>query len=160
MGTVSGLHRLAPGAAVTSFERVPEVKATVRLLRQTSGGTLWIGTIGHGLYAYRDGHFLNLKMTAPEKLLSNTILNLFEEVERNIWVGTQAGMLRLSNTPARTVPLPDASDSDAETVYKDRAGEIWIAAAMLSGRFWTSSSHSIHLRAPNKAIHQPDCVNS
>ena len=129
VGTVSGLHRLVPGPAVSAqFERVPEVKATVRLLRQTSDGTLWIGTIGHGLYAYRDGHFLK-KMTAPEKLPSNTVLNLFEDVERNIWVGTQAGMLRLSNTPVRTVPLPDASDSDAETVYEDRAGEIWIAAA-------------------------------
>ena len=128
VGTVSGLHRLAPGTGASAqFGRVPQVKATVRLLRQTSDGTLWIGTIGHGLYTYRDGHFL--KMTAPEKLPSNTVLNLFEDVERNIWVGTQAGMLRLSNTPVRTVPLPDASDSDAETVYEDRKGEIWIAAA-------------------------------
>jgi ligand-binding sensor domain-containing protein/signal transduction histidine kinase len=127
VGTVSGLHRLAPTSVTPQFERVPEVNATVRLLRQTSDGTLWIGTIGHGLYTYRDGHFL--KMTAPEKLPSNTVLNLLEDVERNIWVGTQAGMLRLSNTPVRTVPLPDASDSDAETVYEDREGEIWIAAA-------------------------------
>ena len=128
VGTVSGLHRLTPGTALsTQFERMPEVTATVRLLRQTSDGTLWIGTIGHGLYTYHDGHFL--KMTAPGRLPSNTVLNLFEDVERNIWIGTQAGMLRLSNTPVRTVSLPDASDSDAETVYEDREGEIWIAAA-------------------------------
>lgn len=127
VGTVSGLHRLPAAIGPAQFERMPEVKATVRLLRQTSDGTLWIGTIGHGLYTYRDGHFL--KITAPGKLPSNTVLNLFEDVERNIWVGTQAGMLRLSNTPVRTVPLPDASDSDAETVYEDRQGEIWIAAA-------------------------------
>ncbi len=130
VGTVSGVHRLSPGTSTTAqFERIPEVNATVRLLRQTSDGTVWIGTIGHGLYAYRDGRFL--KMTAPQKLPSNTVLNLFEDVERNIWVGTQAGMLRLSNTPVTTVPLPDASDSDAETVYEDRGGEIWIAAANL-----------------------------
>ncbi len=128
VGTVSGLHRLQPGPSPTKqFQPLPEIKATVRLLRQTSDGTLWIGTIGHGLYTYRDGHFQ--RMTAPGKLPSNTVLNLFEDVERNIWVATQAGMLRLSNTPARTVLLPDASDSDAETVYEDRTGEIWIAAA-------------------------------
>ena len=128
VGTVSGLHRLTRERSMGGqFEPMPEVQATVRLLRQTADGTLWIGTIGHGLYTYRDGHFL--KMTAPGKLPSNTVLNLFEDVEQNIWVGTQAGMLRLSNTPVRTVPLPDASDSDAETVYEDRNGEIWIAAA-------------------------------
>jgi ligand-binding sensor domain-containing protein/signal transduction histidine kinase len=128
VGTVSGLHRLVSAASATaSFERLPDINATVRLLRQTADGTLWIGTIGHGLWTYRDGHFS--KMTAPGRLPSNTVLNLFEDVERNIWVGTQAGMLRLSNTPVRTVPLPDASDSDAETVYEDRTGEVWIAAA-------------------------------
>jgi len=128
VGTVSGLHRSVPGrSAKPRFERVPGINATVRLLRQTSDGTLWIGTIGHGLLTYRENHFL--EMAAPGKLPSNTVLNVFEDVERNIWVGTQAGMLRLSNTPVRTVPLPDASDSDAETVYEDRAGEVWIAAA-------------------------------
>jgi len=130
VGTVSGLHRkvFAQGAT-THFEKLREVDGTVRFLRQTSEGALWIGTIGHGLYIDRDGTFS--KMTAPEQLPSNTVLNLFEDVERNIWVGTQAGMLRLSNTPVRTVALPDASDSDAETVYEDRDGEVWIAAADL-----------------------------
>lgn len=127
VGTVSGLHRMLV-AKPSKFERVSEVDGTVRVLRQTSDGTLWIGTIGHGLYMYRDGHFT--KISAPQQLPSNTILNLFEDVEQNIWVGTQAGMLRLSNTPVRTVSLPGASDSDAETVYQD-GGEIWIAAADL-----------------------------
>ncbi len=126
-GTVSGLHQLKLSDSEKSqFERVPEVNATVRFLRQTSDGTLWIGTIGHGLIARRDSHFS--AMTAPEKLPSNTVLNVFEDYEKNIWVGTQAGMLRLSTTPVRTVLLPDASDSDAETVYEDAEG-VWIAAA-------------------------------
>jgi ligand-binding sensor domain-containing protein/signal transduction histidine kinase len=130
VGTVSGLHRkvFAQGATAR-FEKLREVDGTVRFLRQTSEGALWIGTIGHGLYIDRDGTFS--KMTAPEQLPSNTVLNLFEDVERNIWVGTQAGMLRLSNTPVRTVALPDASDSDAETVYEDRDGDVWVAAADL-----------------------------
>ena len=130
VGTVSGLHRKAFAQGETSrFEKVREVGGTVRFLRQTSEGALWIGTIGHGLYIYRDGSFS--KMTAPERLPSNTVLNLFEDVEQNIWVGTQAGMLRLSNTPVHTVALPEALDSDAETVYEDRGGDVWIAAADL-----------------------------
>lgn len=130
VGTVSGLHRKAVAEGLPPrFERVREVEGTVRFLRQTSEGALWIGTIGHGLYIFRDGSFS--KMTAPERLPSNTVLSLFEDVERNIWVGTQAGMLRLSNTPVHTVALPDALDSDAETVYEDRGGDVWVAAADL-----------------------------
>jgi streptogramin lyase/two-component sensor histidine kinase len=40
-------------------------------------------------------------------------------------------MVRLSRTPVRTVTLPDAADSDAETVYEDRNGDLWVAAVNL-----------------------------
>ncbi len=40
-------------------------------------------------------------------------------------------MLRLIKTPVRTVKLPDAADSDAETVYQDRNGDLWVAAVNL-----------------------------
>lgn len=125
IGTVSGLQRMQRCCS-GRFTRVPEVNGTVRALHQTSDGILWIGTIGNGLYAYRDGRFAS--MSTPQQLPSNTVLNLFEDAEQNIWVGTQAGMLRLSNTPVKTVSLSDSSDSDAETVYEDRDGVVWIAA--------------------------------
>jgi ligand-binding sensor domain-containing protein/signal transduction histidine kinase len=133
-GTVSGLQRLPPSELLKQgntkgFERVNGFNGTVRFLRETSDGRLWIGTIGHGLHIYSHNQFSAI--TALNKLPSNTVLNLFEDVEKNIWVGTQAGMLRLSKTPVRTVALPDASDSDAETVYQDVDDDVWIAAANL-----------------------------
>lgn len=127
VGTIGGLYRRLPGG--DSFNRVNETSGTVRFLRETSDGTLWIGTIGHGIYKYRDHRFSQI--TAPDNLPSNTALNLFEDAENNIWIGTQAGMLRLSKSPVQTVALPDASDYDAETVYQDRDGDLWVAAASL-----------------------------
>lgn len=127
VGTVSGLNKMVPGAS--SFSRVPEILGTVRFLRETSEGTLWIGTIGRGLELYRNGQFS--RITAPDSLPSNTLLNLFEDHENNIWIGTQGGMLRLSRTPVKTISLPDSSDSDAETVYEDRNGDVWVAAVNL-----------------------------
>jgi ligand-binding sensor domain-containing protein/signal transduction histidine kinase len=127
VGTVSGLQRMAPGDA--AFKPVPEVHGTVRVLRETSDGTLWIGTIGRGLFTYRDGRLA--KIAIPDPLPSNTVLNLFEDIEGNIWIGTQGGMVRLIRTPVRTVPLPDASDSDAETIYQDTNGDLWVAAVNL-----------------------------
>jgi ligand-binding sensor domain-containing protein/signal transduction histidine kinase len=127
VGTVSGLQRLASGDH--SFKAVSEVRGTVRVLRETSDGTLWIGTIGRGLMTYRQGHFS--RVSVPDPLPSNTILNFYEDLERNIWIGTQGGMLRLIETPVRTVPLPDSSDSDAETIYQDTNGDLWVAAVNL-----------------------------
>jgi ligand-binding sensor domain-containing protein len=112
VGTVSGLQKMTPQDA--SFKAVPEVSGTVRVLHEMSDGTLWIGTIGRGLLTYRDHRFSGI--TVPDPLPSNTVLNLFEDVEKNVWIGTQGGMLRLIKTPVRTVKLPDAADSDAETV--------------------------------------------
>ena len=127
VGTIGGLYSMVSGA--DSFRKVKETSGTVRFLKETSDGTLWIGTIGHGIYKYWKHEFS--QMTAPESLPSNTVLNLFEDIEGNIWVGTQAGMLRLSKTPIQTVTLPDAGDYDAETVYQDPNGDLWIAAANL-----------------------------
>jgi ligand-binding sensor domain-containing protein/signal transduction histidine kinase len=127
VGTVSGLKRMTPGEV--AFRTVPQVKGTVRVLDETSEGTLWIGTIGRGLLTYRDGRLS--KIAVPDALPSNTLLNLFEDVEKNIWIGTQGGMVRLIKTPVRTVALPDAADSDAETIYQDRNGDLWVAAVNL-----------------------------
>ena len=102
VGTVSGLNRMLPGRS--AFERVPGIAGTVRVLRQTSDGVLWIGTIGQGAFEYRDGKLTQI--TAPTALPSNTVLNFFEDNEKNFWIGTQAGMLRL--TRARSQHRPAA----------------------------------------------------
>lgn len=127
VGTIGGLYRMLPGS--TSFHQVRDTSGTVRFLHQTSDGTLWVGTIGHGVYKYRDHKFSQI--TAPENLPSNTALNLLEDIEKNIWIGTQAGMVRLSKTPLQAVALPEAGDYDAETVYQDHDGDLWVAAADL-----------------------------
>ena len=51
-GTDMGRHSLRPHRmrqGAHSFERVAGITRTVRVLRQTSDGTLWVGTIGQGI---------------------------------------------------------------------------------------------------------------
>jgi ligand-binding sensor domain-containing protein/signal transduction histidine kinase len=127
VGTVSGLNRMLKGR--DSFERVAGIAGTVRVLRQTSDGVLWIGTIGQGAFTYRDGRLT--QMTAPDQLPSNTVLNFYEDDEMNLWLGTQAGMLRLARTPLLVTPLPQANDSDFGTIYQDRDGSFWIGSTRL-----------------------------
>ena len=127
VGTVSGLQFLAPGAS--HFQRFPGISGTVRTLREISDGTLWIGTIGQGAYTLLGGH---LSPVDPSKLPSKTVLSLFEDAERNIWIGTQAGVLRFSRSPVQLVSLPGTADSDFETLSPDRDGTLWVASTRLS----------------------------
>jgi ligand-binding sensor domain-containing protein/signal transduction histidine kinase len=127
VGTVSGLNRMAQGRK--SFERMGGITGTVRALRQTTDGVLWIGTIGQGVYEYRGSRLTQI--TAPQSLPSNTVLNFFEDDERNFWIGTQAGMLRLTRAQVSIIPLPKANDSDFGTIYMDRDGSFWIGSTLL-----------------------------
>ena len=131
VGTVSGLQRLQPGAS--RFERFPNVQGTVRTLRETSDGTLWIGTIGEGAYTLHEGRLSVVAGAAGDpKVPSKTILSLFDDAQGNLWMGTQAGLVRFSRSPVDLVTVPDASDSDFETVSADRDGSLWVAGTGLT----------------------------
>ncbi len=127
VGTVSGLHRMLPGR--TNFDRITGIAGTVRVLLQDSSGVLWIGTIGQGVFEWKDGALTQI--TAPSSLPSNTILNFFEDSEKNFWIGTQTGMVRLTRSAVSIVSLPKANDSDFGTIYQDRDGSFWIGSTLL-----------------------------
>lgn len=124
IGMQSGLYFMdSPGI----FQKVKGMTGTVAALRQISNGDLWVGTIGQGLFLFKQGAF-SIPL-AFRSLPSRTISTVFEDSEKNIWLGTQAGMLRMTKTPVRIVPLPDGADSEFETVYKDRDESLWVAVS-------------------------------
>jgi ligand-binding sensor domain-containing protein/signal transduction histidine kinase len=127
VGTVGGLYRLRLGRY--SFEPVPGVFGTIRTLREAPSGELWAGSIGEGIFKIRGDSVTRLK--APTPLVSNTVLSIFVDSDRNLWIGTQAGMMRLSRTPVRVVDLPSAADSDFGTVALDTDGSMWAASNQL-----------------------------
>jgi ligand-binding sensor domain-containing protein/signal transduction histidine kinase len=127
VGTVGGLYRLRP--ELDKFEPVPGVFGTIRSLRETPSGELWAGAIGEGIFRIRGNRVTRLQ--APSPLVSNTVLSIFVDSERNLWIGAQAGMMRLSRTPVRVLDLPSAADSDFGTVALDSDGSLWAASNQL-----------------------------
>jgi ligand-binding sensor domain-containing protein/signal transduction histidine kinase len=125
VGTVGGLDRM-DGA---NFVPLPGIAGTVRVLRQTDDGTLWIGTIGHGLWTYRSGKLAHL--STPGLLPSKTILSIYEDRSRQVWVGTQDGLVRLSRTPVQVLPLPGNSDADFGTISPDGPDKVWVVSSGL-----------------------------
>jgi ligand-binding sensor domain-containing protein/signal transduction histidine kinase len=138
VGTVGGLQyfetggRLGDAAAslvAGKFHAVAGIRATVRALLESSDGTLWIGTIGDGVWTLR-GDTLTRK-SGQGLLPSETVLTLFEDDQRQIWIGTQAGLVRLNRTPVSVVALPEGGDPDFETISGDALGDVWVAAQSL-----------------------------
>lgn len=129
VGTVGGLQYLQRGR----FHTLPGIRATVRTLLQAADGTLWIGTIGDGVWTLRTGPKGDrlTQMSGQGLLPSQTVLYLFEDNQRQIWIGTQAGLVRLNRTPVRVVKLPEGGDPDYETISGDDRGDVWVAAQSL-----------------------------
>jgi len=124
IGAVSGLYRFAGGR----LEPTREIRKTVRVLRQTRDGTLWIGSIGGGLYTLRSGGKPVIFAEGPP---SKSILNLYEDREGNVWIGTQIGMERLTRSAMSLLPLPGSADADFGSVFVDRDGSIWACSTNL-----------------------------
>lgn len=136
VGTVGGLYRMRTG--MNRFEPVPGVSGTIRTLREAPNGELWAGSIGEGIFRIRDNSVTRLR--APSPLVSNTVLSIFADSDRNLWIGTQAGMMRLSRTPVRVLALSTAADSDFGTVALDTDGSLWAA-----------SNELVHVKGENAA---------
>ncbi|HEY6347431.1 MAG TPA: two-component regulator propeller domain-containing protein [Bryobacteraceae bacterium] len=76
----------------TATDGVPN--GQIRALFQDSGGTLWIGTFGGGLAAYREGVFH--RYSAANGLLSDNISNIQDDLAGNLWLSTTRGICRIS----------------------------------------------------------------
>lgn len=87
-----GLKRLAGGV----YEDYPVgkfgPKVSTRVLLRDSDGGLWIGTHGRGLIHTHKGSVD--QFTHVDGLSGNSVLDLFEDREGNVWVATERGLDR------------------------------------------------------------------
>lgn len=125
LGTIDGLRRVRDGKVTT--RGVPEelLRREIRTLLHDREGTLWSGTVGGGLYRLSGGELEQL--TEREGLGHDTIFALYEDRERNLWVGSRAGLERLKD-PAVTLygTAHGLPNEHIKTVYEDRRGDLWI----------------------------------
>lgn len=127
LGCANGLYRItaADRAAHRAAVKVRGVDDTVRALHQTANGQLWVATSRHGVWMA--GHGAAVPLPVSQGAVGNMALSLCEDSERNLWVGSQAGLARLHSTEIATIPLPTAHSSDYGTLFEDRDGSMWFA---------------------------------
>jgi len=88
-----GLYQAGPDGR---FEKVGGLSSGwIRTLFLDGGGTLWIGTTGGGLSRLQNGNIATNTYTMREGLLDNTISQILEDDEGNLWLGGDRGIIRV-----------------------------------------------------------------
>jgi len=122
-----------PGAA--SRARRPARRGWGVDLLHDHRGNLWVATQGQGLWRIRgakDGTAATVDVVNVEDgLASNAVHSLLEDREGNIWLGTHAGLQRL--TPHRVTPVKHLAIPRAVEATPD--GSVWVGTAAGLVRF-------------------------
>ena len=87
-------------------------------------GSLWIGTRQHGLYCWRDGHFVD--WGDPAQLQGKTLHTLLVGRNGDVWMGQESpsAVLRLHDGHISAFPAPPDSRI-IRAMAEDAAGNIW-----------------------------------
>ena len=95
-----------------------------------SQGAMWIATRGQGLWRVADPDHPEKPtiFTARDGLVNDAVQTVLEDRDGNIWIGTPAGLQRLS--PHRVTPLRDL-------------GVVRVLDATLDGSVWVGTSHGL-----------------
>jgi len=121
-GTVA---RLRNGKVETAY-RLPSAKhqgSGERILRDRDGA-LWVGTWSQGLVHLREGSAD--RFAQRDGLSGDLVTVLFEDRERNIWVGTTKGLDRFGSYSVATFSEQQGlSGGGNATVLAARDGSIW-----------------------------------
>ncbi len=116
-----GLMRLA-GNEVEPYP--VRINDSNRLLRDRDG-SLWIGTIEHGLIHVHDGRTDTFSQS--DGLSGDIVLSLFEDREGSVWVSTTGGLDRFRELPVSTISVRQGLPSDVTSaVLAASDGSVWI----------------------------------
>ncbi len=127
IGTSGGLARF-DGVSFVVFNRentAAFLDDSVYSLLVAKDGTLWAGTEGGGLIRYKDGRFRVFGVA--EGLTNGFVRAIYEDRNRQLWVGTDAGLFRLQNESLERVDGRDgAPPINVNTICEDRAGRLLV----------------------------------
>jgi ligand-binding sensor domain-containing protein/signal transduction histidine kinase len=142
VGTNDGLNNIRDGR-IKSFAANNGVSdAWIISLKSDSRNTLWIGTVGRGLYRLESGRFTHY--STAQGLPDDSVNSILEDADANLWIGTNKGIVRLirreldevaTGTSKTLQPLvfgkadgmksSETSAGTQPTAWRARDGRLW-----------------------------------
>jgi len=115
-------------------------------------GCIQMGTSGAGVVSWCGDHW-GPSISMKDGLPSDIVLVLGRDDEGRLWIGTRAGVCRLSQGRCTTWTTRDGLPSnDIRGIAPDGKGGVWLATAAglahWNGRAWTSYTNLAGLKSP------------
>jgi ligand-binding sensor domain-containing protein len=94
IGSLRGLNRISAGKVIRFSGEDVLTRKTVRSLYVDQRGALWIGMVGSGLGRFHQGQLRMI--TTRQGLPSDAVEQILEDDDGHLWLGTWAGIVRVS----------------------------------------------------------------
>lgn len=139
-------------AAKTYTHRDGLAENSVYAVHKSHDGTVWAGTLGGGVSAFRKGRFFTY--TTANGLSSNTVTSITESLNGTVWIATSNGLSAFSNGRWRIFTVKDGlPTADLNCLLVDSAGVLWIGSA--AGVAFLSSDHVQVPTDVPELLHEP-----
>jgi ligand-binding sensor domain-containing protein/signal transduction histidine kinase len=126
VGTRGGLGLIRDDTYVSFPELSRLHNLHIFSLYHDTKGSLWIGTVGDGLWELQNGllrHYSNL-----EGLTNNSIRSLFEDQKGRLWIGTEEGINLMEYGRIREVQVFGRTFAAfINDIHQDAYGTLWFA---------------------------------
>ena len=125
---------------------------SVYAVHQSRDGTVWAGTLGAGISAFREGRFSTY--TTATGISSNMVTSITESPDGTVWLATSNGLSAFSNGRWRVFTVRDGLPSaDLNCLLVDSSGVLWVGS--IAGIALLSSDHvQVPLDLPD-ALREP-----
>jgi len=138
VGTSNGLFKFLDGR----FVYVPLPRTFFTGIAEDALGRIWLASHG-GIWILDDQGKMLFSLTRADGLPDNTITSIYADLEGNIWIGTNNGLVRWRNGATRIFSTADGlSSSHINLSLEDRDGNLWVGTNTglnrLAGGKWTS----------------------
>ena len=118
-------------------------------------GILWAGTFGGGLYHLDPEEEQLVSSQLP--ILENKIINSIHEGHGYLWVGTEAGLIRINNDRSKALIYQNEthdntslSDDHVNVIYQDSRSNLWVGTENGLNLYQSDRDEFIRLKADPK----------
>jgi signal transduction histidine kinase/ligand-binding sensor domain-containing protein len=141
IGGLGGIDRY--NYATDNFNRIFQV-GTVKTIDRDSNGTLWLGTIGNGLYSYDLKTLQKVRYTPANGLSHSFIYGVLADNFNNLWITSEGGLSRLNITSGEFRHF-DKRDGLPDDHFDDKS-----ESKLSDGRFYLGTNNGFVIFRPEK----------